>query len=96
METTRASCDQKRFFDPGEEVKVTFGCDFGSGDKAVHVLMLHLTGGGVEVLDVIEFWLRPALPQPTVFLRPACLKGKREPISYGPERKGRSGKVKRW
>lgn len=70
------------------------GCDFERGDAAcVLVLMRALEEHGLELVHASELTIeaRPTLPEGLVLTVP-----KAEPLTYGPQRKGRGGKVKRW
>lgn len=70
------------------------GCDFARGDAAcVLVLMRALEDSGIEVVQERELSIeaRPTLPEGLVWSVP-----KAEQLTYGPTRKGRGGKVKRW
>ena len=68
------------------------GEDCGRGESMVLALMWALEGGGIEVLDVQEVRIEaPPLLEGVVWAAP-----KSEPLTYGPQRKGRGGKVKRW
>ena len=60
--------------------------------SAAAALLLALEQAGVELQEVHELRAeRQPLPVLTAWAAP-----KDEPMSYGPVRKGRSGKVKRW
>lgn len=72
---------------------VVMGADFGRGDSMVRVLMRALEDGGIEVLDVQEFKIEAPPPMPECLVLAAP---KTEPPAYGPQRKGRGGKVRRW
>jgi len=69
------------------------GADFGRGESMVRVLMRALEDGGIEVLDVQEFKIGAPRPMPECVLLAAP---KAAPLTYGPQRKGRGGKVRRW
>lgn len=80
-------------FERGVRPRVLVGADFGRGDVTVRVLMRALEDGGIEVLDVQEFKIEAPPPMPEC-AAPAAPKN--EPLTYGPQRKGRGGKVRRW
>lgn len=68
------------------------GTDFTRPASMVRVLMAALADGGVEILEVQELRTEaPPVPKLVMLAAP-----KAEPLTYGPQRKGRGGKVKRW
>jgi len=81
-------------FERGVRPRVlVMGTDFKRGESVVRVLMRALEDGGIEVLDAWEIKIEvpPPMPECVVLAAP-----KNEPLTYGPQRKGRGGKVRRW
>ena len=77
-------------------MRVTVSADFGADESMVRVLTRLLQDGGIEVLDVLEVktttWT--TLPDPVNLVE---IRTQRTRIcAYGPLRKGRGGKAKRW
>lgn len=72
---------------------VALSADFGRGESMVRVLVRALEDGGMEVLEVRELRIEAPPPMPECVL---LALPKAEPLTYGPPRKGRGGKVRRW